>query len=249
MIRPDLSWLTSRPIAHRGFHNLAKGIPENTLRAAEEAVKKSLPIECDVQLTSDGEAVVFHDDELDRLAGVAGRVADQSLREMRRLRIGGTDSAPPSLAELLDFIAGRVPLLIELKSHGRPGALEDVVLRDLRAYAGAAAVLSFSPRSVRWFRRHAPDIVRGQIAGSYHRRGGGIGPLGRFARRHLLTLATSRPHFVAHELTCLDLPSSRLWRRFGGPLLAWTARSADEFEAALHLADNVIFEGFGPPAG
>ncbi len=240
-----LSWLIGRPIAHRGFHDLAKGIPENTVRAAQEAVNRSLAVECDVQLTADGEAVVFHDEDLGRLAGVEGRVADLSLRDMQRLRIGGTDAAPPSLAELLHLIAGRVPVLIELKSDGRPGPIESAVLRDLRAYSGAAAVLSFSPWSLRWFRRHAPDIVRGQISGAYRERGE-LGPLRRFARRHLLTLAISRPHVVAHEIGCLGLPAARLWRRFGGPLLAWTARSPADYVVARRLADAVIFEGFEP---
>lgn len=243
---PELAWLIARPIAHRGFHNAAAGIPENTIAAAEEAIRRGLPIECDVQLTVDGEAVVFHDERLERLTGVAGEVRTTTLAAMRALRVLGTDQAPPSLREFLDFIAGRVPVLIEIKSHGRPGPLEAAVLGELRLYRGRAAIMSFATATVRWFRVHAPDITRGQISGSY-RNARELGALTRFARRHLLMLPFSRPHVVAHEINCLGLLACRLWRRFGGPLLTWTARTPAAFAEASRRADAVIFEGFEPP--
>lgn len=240
-----LDWLTGPGIAHRGLHDTAAGSPENTIRAFGAAIARGLPIECDVVLTADNQAIVFHDQKLARLTGIAGDVGRTTLRDMQRLRIKASDERPPSLIETLDFVAGRVPLLIELKSQRRPGTLEVSVLRALRAYQGPVAVQSFSPHSMQWFRENAPEIPRGQLSGSY-RWERNPGAITRWAYRHLLMLAISRPDFVAHEVSCLELPMVRLWRRFGGPLLAWTAKTASTYAAAKRVADGVIFEGFDP---
>lgn len=242
--RRDRSWLVDRPIAHRGLHNLAAGIPENSLGAFDAAVQRFLPIEFDVRLTEDGHAVVFHDENLGRLTGVDRPVAATTLREMQSLRIAGTNERPPSLFDALDFIGGRVPVLIELKTVGRPGPLESIVSEALGRFDGLAAVQSFSPRSMQWFRDYAPDVTRGQISGAYH--GHGLSSLHRFIQRHLLMLRISRPHFVAHHVGCLGLPAARLWRRLGGPLLAWTVRSDRDLDHIRARADGLIFEGFDP---
>lgn len=240
--RRDLGWLTARPIAHRGLHDIARGIPENTLAAFEGAIRAGYAIECDVLLTADGEAVVFHDEDLGRLTGEAGPVAKATLAEMRRLRVLSTAETPPSLAEMLVHVAGRVPVVIELKSRGEPGPLEGAVAALLRGYRGQAAVMAFAPASVAWFKRNAPNIVRGQLAGSHCARTA----LRRFAYRHLLMLPRTRPDFVAHEVSCLRLPMTRLWRRFGGPLLTWTVRTPAEFTEARRYADAPIFEAIDP---
>jgi len=241
----SIDWLTAQPIAHRGLHDLQAGRPENTLAAFAAAIARAYAIECDVRLTADGEAVVFHDENLQRLTGSTGDVATTSLAAMRRLRVLGTAEAPPSLADVMALVAGRVPVLIELKSIGARGPLEAAVYRELRRYRGHAAVMAFAPGSVAWFRRNAPEVVRGQLSGSY-RGEGGPNVLRRFAYRHLLMLGVSRPDFVAHETNCLGLPSSRLWRRFGGPLLTWTAKTPADYARARPLADAIIFEAFEP---
>lgn len=241
----SLDWLTAQPIAHRGLHDRRAGRPENTLAAFAAAIARSYAIECDVRLTVDGEAVVFHDADLRRLTGSTGEIATTSLAAMRRLRILGTAEAPPSLADMLALIAGRVPVLIELKSIGAPGALEAAVFQELRRYRGHAAVMAFAPGSVAWFRHNAPEVIRGQLSGAY-RGEGGPNVLSRFAYRHLLMLGVGKPDFVAHETICLGLPSSRLWRRFGGPLLTWTAKTPADYARARPLADAIIFEGFEP---
>ncbi|MGV8840876.1 MAG: glycerophosphodiester phosphodiesterase family protein [Bauldia sp.] len=240
-----LEWLSGPPIAHRGLHDASSGAPENTIRAFSAAIARGLPIECDVMLTSDNEVIVFHDHKLARLTGLPGDVNRMTLHDMQRLRIKSTDERAPSLAETLDFVAGRVPLLVEIKSQRRPGQLEVGVLRALRAYHGPVAVQSFSPHSMQWFRENAPEIPRGQLSGSY-RWERHPGAITRWAYRHLLMLGISRPDFVAHEVSCLELPAVRLWRRFGGPLLAWTAKTATAYAAAKRVADGVIFEGFDP---
>lgn len=242
--RRERSWLVDRPIAHRGLHNLSAGIPENSLGAFDAAIQRMLPIEFDVRLTEDGQAVVFHDENLNRLTGIDRPVAATTLHEMQSLRIAGTDQRPPSLADALDFIDGRVPVLIELKTVGRPGPLETIVSTALGRFDGPAAVQSFSPRSMQWFRDYAPQVTRGQISGAYL--GHGLTSLHHFIQRHLLMLRISRPHFVAHHVGCLGLPAVRLWRRLGGPLLAWTVRSDRDLDRARGRADGLIFEGFDP---
>lgn len=240
----ERSWLVDRPIAHRGLHNLSAGIPENSLGAFDAAIQRLLPIEFDVRLTEDGHAVVYHDENLGRLTGIDRPVAATTLREMQQLRIAGTDERPPSLIDALDFIDGRVPVLIELKTVGRPGPLETIVSRELGRFHGLAAVQSFSPRSMQWFRENAPGVTRGQISGAYH--GHGLTSLHRFIQRHLLMLRISRPHFVAHHVGSLGMPAARLWRRLGGPLLAWTVRSDRDLDHIRARADGLIFEGFDP---
>jgi len=242
--RHERRWLVDRPIAHRGLHDLSVGIPENSLGAFDAAIQRLLPIEFDVRLTEDGHAVVYHDENLNRLTGIDRPVAATTLHEMQALRIAGTDQRPPSLFETLEFIDGRVPVLIELKTVGRPGALEALVAEALRAFDGLAAVQSFSPRSMQWFRENAPDVTRGQLSGAYH--GHGLSSLHRFIQRHLLMLRISRPHFIAHHVSSLGLPAVRLWRRMGGPLLAWTVRSDRDLDRVRARADGLIFEGFDP---
>ncbi len=239
-------WLTERPIAHRGFHYAAGGIPENTCAAFAAAIARDFAIECDVQLTADGEAVVFHDDNAARLTGTGRAVSSMTLQELSALPIAGSDERAPSLKEALQFVRGRVPILIELKAPAKVGPLERAVASALEGYDGPVAVMSFSPRSVRWFARKRPAILRSLVSGAY-RDGEGMSAWRRFARRNLLFTAVSRPHFVAHNVDCLDLAGSRLWRRYGGPLLAWTVRSAEEFARVRTKADGVIFEGFDPP--
>ena len=243
-MRRHRDWLIDRPIAHRGLHNLAAGIPENSLAAFDAAIRHLLPIEFDLRLTEDGQAVVYHDEYLGRLTGFDRAVAATTLHEIKTLRIAGTEERPPSLPEALEFIDGRVPVLIELKSIGRPGPLEAAVQDAIKHFSGQAAVQSFSPRSMQWFRENAPTLTRGQIAGAY--RGHDLPSLHRIIHRHLLMLRISRPHFLAHHVGCLGLPASRLWRRLGGPLLAWTVRSAQDVDRVRGRADGLIFESFDP---
>lgn len=242
----DWRWLTGRPIAHRGLHDLARGIPENTLAAFEAAIARGFAIECDVQLTADGEAVVFHDDNAARLTGVDRALSEMILPELSALRVAGTAERIPSLEDALRLVAGRAPILIELKSPAKVGPLEAAVAAALAAYSGPAAVMSFSPQSVAWFRINAPTILRGQISGPYRDRGE-LSAWQRFLRRNLFVVAIGRPHFVAHNVDCLDFLACRLWRRFGGPLLTWTVKSPSDYGRFQPKADGLIFEGFEPP--
>lgn len=232
-----LPWLTARPFAHRGDH-LGGASPENSLAAFRAAVEGGFGIELDVRLTSDDHAVVFHDERLQRLTGDPRRVEDVGLEELRALRLRGTAERVPTLREALDAVGGHVPVLVEVKSPGRPGPLEAAVVRDLAGYAGPVAVISFDPRSLARVAALAPHLPRGQLSGAM--RHGGVTPLQSFALRHLLLCVVSRPDFIAYELGALPSWATRLQRLLGRPLVAYTPETAADADRASRLADNYI---------
>ncbi|MDP3526296.1 MAG: glycerophosphodiester phosphodiesterase family protein, partial [Hoeflea sp.] len=148
--RKDLGWLTARPIAHRGYHDMNQSIWENTKSAFERAVAANYAIECDVHIATDGVPVVFHDDDLERLCGLKGDVRERTSQELAQLRVGGTADGVMSLPGLLKLVKGQVPLVIELK--GRPGeddGFADAVVECLEGYDGPVALMSFDDRLLR----------------------------------------------------------------------------------------------------
>jgi glycerophosphoryl diester phosphodiesterase len=234
-----VAWVGAQDYAHRGLHG--DGVPENSLAAFVAAAAQGLGIELDVQRSSDGQAVVFHDDVLDRLTGVSGAVARHSAAQLGRMTIDGTGETIPTLRQALSRIAGRVPVLIEIKSRRQDHvtALCLAVRRVLEGYAGAHAVISFDPRVSRWYRRHSPHTVRAlTITEGDHR-----GLLGSVRRR--LALWHAAPDFLTYDIR--DLPSrfAARQRARGLPIVAWTVNSTACRERAMHHADADIVEGEG----
>ena len=234
-----IAWLKQGEYAHRGLHG--GDVPENSLSAFATAISAGMGIECDVQQTGDGGAVVFHDWELDRLTGESGPVSRRTAAELSQVRIGQGSDHIPTLRDLLGMVRGRVPLLIEVKTRRerRVGPLCLAVRRDLEGYAGPAAVMGFDPRVCAWFRRHAPRVVRGLVVTEEEAR-----TLSGAVRRHL-ALWQARPDFLAYDVR--DLPSrfAAAQRRRGLPLLTWTVRSAALRQRAADCADAPIAEGEG----
>jgi glycerophosphoryl diester phosphodiesterase len=240
-------WLTRTPIAHRGLHDAKAGVPENSLAAFEAAIAAGYGIELDLQLSADGVAVVFHDDRLDRLTGRQGALADETVDALGGMRLLGTAEKIPSFRRTLATVAGRAPLLVELKTLGRAvGPLEAAAWHELAGYTGRFAVQSFEPRTVAWFRRHVPDACRGQISGLYRDDRQGQSALRRFLLRNLLLSGPGRPDFIAYDVHGLGRPPVRLARRLGLPVLTWTVRTGEQLTTARALADNVIFEQIRP---
>jgi glycerophosphoryl diester phosphodiesterase len=229
-----MKWITTRPIAHRGLHQGA-AVPENSLAAFEAAIAANHPIELDVQLLADGHLAVFHDRDLKRLVGKKVRIADQTLGTLKQFRLYDTDQTIPSLAEVLALVNGQVPLLIEIKNEKKVGPPERALVKTLEGYRGEYAVQSFNPRSLQWFKRHAPDIIRGQLASKPQ----------KFLRSNLLLTWASTPHFIAYNVKALPtLPTTLARSYFNLPLLAWTVRSQAECDKAHQHADNYIFDPF-----
>ncbi|MCB1495757.1 MAG: glycerophosphodiester phosphodiesterase [Bauldia sp.] len=242
------AFLTGRPIAHRGFHDAAAGRIENTLSAADAAIARNFAIECDLQLSGDGEAVVFHDDTLDRLTDATGPIHGKPLAELKSATIKGTGDRIPTLAELLGLVAGRVPLVIELKPQaGAEPLLEQRTVELLHPYEGPLAVMSFDPRSVRAMRSLAPALPRGMVADRFDEPGEtGLSWGRRMALRHLLHAQAVRPDFIAYDINALPANAPLFLRHLGLPLLTWTVRTPAERALADRYADQIIFEGFDP---
>lgn len=240
---PD--WLIDTPIAHRGLHDAAAGVPENSRAAFRAAMTEGYAIELDLQLSGDGEAVVFHDDDLARLAGTDASVDNLTAAELGRIRLLDTDETVPSLRQTLEEVSGRVPLLLELKTVSRAiGRLESASWRFLADYPGAFAVQSFEPATVAWFRRNASEVCRGQIGGGLRRKKGST--LRRLLGRELSLLGSGRPDFIAFNIDRLPHPAIALARRLGIPVLAWTVTDETQLKKARALADNIIFEHIRP---
>jgi glycerophosphoryl diester phosphodiesterase len=241
-----------RPIAHRGLHDRAAGRLENTAAAFRAAIDRRYGIECDLQAASDGTPMVFHDDTLDRLVAASGKVAAHSPAELARLRHRRSGAHILRFADLLDLVAGRVPLLVEVKAHGKavPKAYLDKIARQARAYDGPIALMSFNPEVVAELGRLAPTVPRGLVMGAHQLRAAWwaapSGTRGRILTR-LLGNAPAGLSFLAIDVRILR--SVRAWIDQHAPelvLFSWTIRTPKERAAAARLADAPIFERYEP---
>lgn len=237
-----MEWMLNRAIAHRGLHR-GVDIPENSMSAFAAAIAHNHPIELDVHLSADGHVMVFHDIDLERMTGVKGAIAHQTLASLKPLRLLGTDQHIPTLQEALEFINGQVPILIEIKNRGKAGPLESALLAILNHYKGEFAVQSFNPYSLIWFKKHAPHIFRGQLASNF--KGMDLSWCLKIILGNLLLNWVSTPHFIAYDINALpNLPTTIAKQIFKRPLLAWTVRNSSEHQHALEYADNIIFDPF-----
>ncbi|GLK71784.1 glycerophosphodiester phosphodiesterase [Ancylobacter dichloromethanicus] len=244
------AWLTARPIAHRALHDAARGVIENTPSAVDAALARDYAIEVDIQLSADGEAVVFHDDTLERLTLAEGPAKALTAAQLKAIELRGTADRMMTLAELLARVGGRVPLIIELKSHfDGETAIAARAATVLSGYGGPAALMSFDPALVAALRSLAPHIPRGITM--EHRYDDPEWDILSAGTKHdwgnLLHLPQTRPDFIAHYVK--ELPSAAVdlaRRRAPMPLLAWTVRTPQDRAVADCHADQMIFEGFLP---
>jgi glycerophosphoryl diester phosphodiesterase len=243
-------WLTARPVAHRGLHDRARGIIENMPAAIAAAIDGNFSIEVDLQLTADGEAMVHHDDALGRLTKGSGALLDMTAAQLKAVAFNDTSERMMSLGDLCALVAGRVPLVIEVKSHfDGDRRLVARMAEVLASYSGPAVGMSFDPDQVLALREKMPKLPRGIIAqrnydDTYWKK------LTREQRQgmvHLRHAFRTRPHFVAFWVDQLPAPAPWIARNiFGLPLLTWTVRTAEQRERAARYADQMIFEGFRP---
>ncbi len=241
-------WLCTTPIAHRGLHDISRGIVENSRSAFEAAADARYGIELDVHLAADGEVMVFHDRTLERLTDESGKMADHSSTELTSIKLNGSADTIPTLREILKQIDGRVPMLIELKSFRRDvGQLEQGVANLLDDYNGTFAIQSFNPYSVGWFAKNAPRFPRGQVSQDFFRASGSRQALlGKLAMTQMLFNFVSRPQFCAYDYRHLPAFGPARMRALGKPVLAWTVKDPTDLPKVLRHADNIIFEGFRP---
>ncbi len=235
------TWLVETPIAHRGLHD--KNTPENSLEAFSRAIEKGFAIELDVQLIADDTVVVFHDDSLARMTENDGYIRFLHKDDLKVLKLKNSKEGIPTFEEVLKFVDGKVPLLIEIKNKYKVGKLEQLVIDALKNYKGEYAVQSFNPFSLNYFKKHAPNILRGQLAGFF--KGEKMSPYKKFfLKRMWFNKKTSQPNFISYDLK--NLPNRFVKKYKDLPLLAWTVRSKEEYMKIVKYCDNIIFENFDP---
>lgn len=248
MRAPD--WLTARPVAHRGLHDAARGIIENMPGAVTAAIAGNFAIEVDLQLSADGEAMVHHDDELGRLTEGSGPLLGKTAAELKAVNFRGTAERMMTLGDLCALVDGRVPLVIEVKSHfDGDRKLVARMAQVLAGYSGPAAVMSFDPDQVLALRETIPERPRGIIAQRSYDDGywNKLTPAQRDGMLHLRHVLRTRPHFVSYWISDLPAPAPWIARHiFGLPLLTWTVRTPEQRERAARYADQITFEGFVP---
>ena len=231
------------PVAHRGLWN-HDGAPENSLAAFQLACEAGYGIELDVQLTSDGEAVVFHDDDLKRMTGVEGRVRDRTAADLAELRLAGTDEAIPTLLETMALVGRRAMVHVELKTpYGEVGPLEQRVHEVLIDHAGPTCVIGFNPYSHAWFADRFPGVLRGLDSYDY-KQAPHMNEAQRESFARLEHVAIARPHFLALHIGMLPDEQVAKYRGEGMPVVAWTVREPGQWDAVKDYCDNLIFEGF-----
>jgi len=249
-VHATLDWLTARPIAHRGLHDAAHGVVENTAGAVRAAIACGYGIEVDLQISADGEAMVHHDAELGRLTEGEERLDRLSADEIKRVAFRGSSERMMTLGELCDLVGGRVPLLPELKSRfDGDRRLPERVANVLAGYPGPAAPMSFDPVQLAVLRQNAPGLPRGIVAARYrpHPYWDQMPPWTRYTMGSLLPALTGRPHFVAYAFDNLPALAPFLARHaLCLPLVTWVVRTAADRQRAMRFAEQIIFEGFRP---
>lgn len=228
-------------IAHRGLHD--DNVPENSLPAFSAAISGGYAIEIDIHITADGEIVVFHDDTAKRMCGVDREIEDMTLKEIKQLRLLGTDCAIPTLKECLDTVDSGVPLLIEFKAKNtyitnRLCIKANEILSD---YKGEYFVQSFFPFVLSWYKKNRPDVCRGQLSTAFK----GEELYKRILAR-LLTNFIARPHFISYEHKYPNSISLKLNKLFGAVLICWTLKNEKQLKKAKENFSGFIFEDFIP---
>ncbi|MFM9939250.1 MAG: glycerophosphodiester phosphodiesterase family protein [Hyphomicrobiaceae bacterium] len=241
-----------RPIAHRGLHNPAKGLIENTGPAFDAAIAGDFGIECDLRPAADGTPMVFHDLPLGRLIDTRGKISDFKPADLARLTYTGTDTRILTFSDFLDVVAGQVPLLVEVKSEWAPpdAAFMKAIAKQAKRYKGPIALMSFDPAVMTALKLLVPKVPRGIVSGIY--KGDGwwldtLDPERAFRLTNLIDSGPAEPHFFAYHVKALPTPVTRFLREgLQLPLFTWTVRTEADLATAAEWADAPIFEGIEP---
>lgn len=242
--RADCKPLMSRRFyAHRGLFDNEGAAPENSLAAFKKAVDAGYGIELDIQLSKDDQVVVFHDAALKRMCGVEGHVWDYTLEELQKLKLKDSNETIPTFAEVLKLVGGKAPLIVEYKMD-RP-LTKICVLGDklLRKYEGVYCIESFHPLALMWYRKHRPEVVRGQLSGKLWREGERfLLNLAYLLVSELLTNVAARPDFIAYDHTYAGNLSRRICRRLGALSVTYTIKNQEQYEKVKNEFDLFIFD-------
>lgn len=244
--RPDTSLFKKVYFAHRGLHDNTGDAPENSLAAFRRAVEAGFGMELDVQVSSDGVPVIFHDFNLERICGASGKVVNYTYDQLQAYTLCQSGERIPRLSDLLEMVDGRVPLIVEIKAETADVSCCRAIDRLLRAYHGPYCIESFNPMVLWWFRLNRGDVVRGQLSSNFRREGEYWNIL-YFAMTHLLFNFLTKPDFIAYNHKFSEEPGRRICRHlYRHPAAAWTVRSEQDLEALQGEYDVFIFDSFLP---
>lgn len=238
------------PIAHRAYHDVAKGCPENSRAAIRAAIAAGYGIEIDLQLSRDGVPMVFHDETLERLTPRDGWLRDLTAAELAAIPLKGGDEGIPTLADILTLVAGRTPLLIEIKDQtlrmaDTDGRLEQATAALLAGYAGPVAVMSFNPHCIAHMARLAPALPRGLTTSAYDPEDWHPLPAATCAHlRDIPDYDRVQASFISHEAADLARPRVADLAAQGAAILCWTIKSPAAESEARHIAQNITFEQY-----
>ena len=234
----ETPWLLNKPIAHRGLHNDA--IAENSIKSFENAINNKMTIELDVHMTKDNKVVVFHDRNLKRMTGLDKNIDECSYEEIKGLTLKDSIEKIPTFEEVLKFVNEKTSLLIEIKNEGKVGTLEEEVKKELQNYKGEYAVQSFNPFVLEWFKKNDPEVLRGQLVGSFKNED--MNGLKKFVLKNMLLNFKSRPNFIACEFKEGNKKFIDKQNVNGVPSICWTIRTKEDLKIALKEYSNAIFE-------
>lgn len=239
--------LTGWDYAHRGLYDNEHGIPENSMAAFRRAVDKGYGIELDVHLTADNQLVVFHDDTLTRMCGMNKKISSFLYSDLMQLRLLGTEEGIPLFKDVLELIDGKVPLIIELKVDGSNQNLFcPLVWQLLSRYKGDYCIESFHPFVLQWFKRHEPQVVRGQLSCNFFKENPHC-DIVLFLMSNLMTNFFTHPDFIAYKYLDLDNPAVIYNRKlFHIMTVVWTIPGKPTYDRFKNKVDAMIFEGFEP---
>ena len=236
------SWLVKQKIAHRGLHDEVS--PENSLSAFKKVVEKGYAIETDVQMTADGILLVFHDEILDRMTDGKGLISQKNFNEICNYTLKNSEEKIPLLSEVLSLVGGKVPLLIEIKSHKNIGPEEEKIKAMLEKYDGQYAFQSFNPFIVKWFKDNMPDVKSGVLSSFF--KDVKLSVFQKIILKNLWLNKLAKPDFVSYNVD--DAANFKKLSKIKGtlPILFWTVRSTEQMRLVSEKCDNIIFEDFLP---
>lgn len=240
-----LDWLLATPVAHRGFHNASAGIAENSLSAFQAACEHGLPIEFDIRFSRDEIPMVFHDVDLARMTNQTELVSDLDAISLQETQLKNSSDTIPSLTRVLEVVAGRVPLIIEVKPTSLNRAKSIKILQSiLVGYTGKFCIQSFDPFILIEFAKTSPHIIRGQLG--MRNPPAHMSVYRKFMLRHMLLNPISKPDYIGYDIRDIETLPIQKYKKKSIPLLAWTIKNESDIEKARLYADNVIFEDLAP---
>jgi len=242
--KPDVSVLRGVHYAHRGLHDNKSDAPENSMKAFQKAVDAGYGIEMDVQLTKDKVPVVFHDETLNRMCGVEGKVWEFTFEELQNLQLAESEEKIPKFEDVLALVGGKVPLIVEYKLDVPSTEVCEIADPLLQNYDGIYCIESFHPYAVKWYRNHRPEVIRGQLSQDFGKIEKYKGKLLYWMLGNLLTNVLTRPDFVAYNHKDAQMFSRKVCSMMGALPVAYTIKSREEYEKAKDQFELFIFDSF-----